>query len=62
MVPSDPACSPSRGDSPNTRARGADDRGASMIEFGILLPVFVLFAFGIVEFGPSVGCSTRRSW
>lgn len=29
----------------------SSDRGASMVEFGLLLPILVLLLFGIIEFG-----------
>lgn len=31
--------------------RGRDERGAAVVEFALILPVLVLFVFGIVEFG-----------
>lgn len=32
-------------------ARAFDDRGASMVEFALVLPLLILIIFGIVEFG-----------
>jgi Flp pilus assembly protein TadG len=34
-----------------TVQRGRDERGAAVVEFALILPVLVLFVFGIVEFG-----------
>ena len=31
--------------------RNRDERGAALVEFALVLPVLVLFLFGIVEFG-----------
>ena len=31
--------------------RRRDDRGAAVVEFALVLPILVLFVFGIVEFG-----------
>jgi Flp pilus assembly protein TadG len=33
------------------RPRPGDERGASIVEFAILLPVLVMLVFGIIEFG-----------
>jgi Flp pilus assembly pilin Flp len=34
-----------------TVQRGRDERGAAVVEFALILPLLVLFVFGIVEFG-----------
>jgi len=34
-----------------TVQRRQDERGAAMVEFALILPILVLFVFGIVEFG-----------
>lgn len=31
--------------------RGRNERGAAVVEFALILPILVLFVFGIVEFG-----------
>ena len=31
--------------------QGRDERGAAVVEFALILPILVLFVFGIVEFG-----------
>lgn len=48
---------PSDANPPPGHRRGAGQRGAAMVEFAIVLPVLVMLAFGIVEFGR--GYNTR---
>ncbi|MGQ0833075.1 MAG: TadE/TadG family type IV pilus assembly protein, partial [Microthrixaceae bacterium] len=31
--------------------RGKRDRGAALVEFAIIMPIFFLLVFGIIEFG-----------
>jgi len=33
------------------RSPGGGERGATLVEFAFILPIFVLFVFGIVDFG-----------
>jgi Flp pilus assembly protein TadG len=33
------------------RRRALDERGASLVEFALILPLLVLFIFGIIDFG-----------
>jgi Flp pilus assembly protein TadG len=35
----------------STVQRRQDERGAALVEFALILPVLVLFVFGIIEFG-----------
>jgi Flp pilus assembly protein TadG len=37
------------------RRRGLDERGASLVEFALVLPVFVLLLFGLIDFGLVLG-------
>jgi Flp pilus assembly protein TadG len=34
-----------------TVQQGRDERGAAVVEFALILPILVLFVFGIIEFG-----------
>jgi Flp pilus assembly protein TadG len=34
-----------------TVQRGRDERGAAVVEFALILPILVLFVFGVIEFG-----------
>ena len=36
---------------PHRRTRRAGDRGAALVEFGIVAPMLLLLLFGVVEFG-----------
>ena len=35
----------------STRARGRGERGQSLVEFALLLPIFLILLFAIVDFG-----------
>lgn len=37
------------------RRRELDERGASLVEFALVLPVFVLLLFGLIDFGLVLG-------
>jgi Flp pilus assembly protein TadG len=37
-----------------SRLRRPDRRGQSLVEFGLILPIFLLMVFGIVDFGRAV--------
>jgi Flp pilus assembly protein TadG len=41
----------SRPATPRARRRGRGDGGAALVEFAIIVPVFFLLVFGIIEFG-----------
>jgi len=40
------------------RRMGAHEQGAEAVEFALVLPVFVLLVFGVVDFGYVLNCDT----
>lgn len=41
------------------RPQPADDRGAALVEFALIMPILILLVFGVIEFGR--GYHTRSS-